>query len=94
MARVVAEVDGQGGGRDWWPGCWPRLVARWWPRLLARVRSRLLARMVAKVVGQVAARVAAGVWAGVAPPVCRSGSGGTQHCEEKKVLKYNFKKML
>ena len=66
------------------------MVARWWLRLLARVWSRLLARMVAEVVGQVAARVAAGVSAGVAPPDCRSGSGGTPHCEEKKVLKYNF----
>ena len=48
-------------------------------------------REAAKVVGLVSAREAAGVSAGVAPPVCRSGAGGTPYCAGKKMLKFNFK---
>ena len=106
LARVVVEVVGQGGGRGCWPGWWQNLMARVVAKVvgLGGGRLGLLARVEAEVVGQdggqgccpvgvgqVEGRVGAGVSAGVAPPVCRSGSGGTPHCEDKKVLKSNFK---
>ena len=58
-------------------------------RVVAEIGGQVVARW-RPGGGQVAARVAARVAAGVAPPVCRSSSGGTPHCEEKKVLRYNF----
>ncbi len=40
MARVVAEIDGQGGGRDWWPGG-GQVPARVAARVAAGVSTRV-----------------------------------------------------